>query len=60
MGLGFNLILGELLVTDCKSISSSFSHFEVLNTKREDNCLAHRLAKFALHNPDSVWIELYC
>jgi len=36
---------------------SSFRSYDLVHVRRVVNQVAHHLAKFALSNPDCVWIE---
>lgn len=42
---------------DCKLLFSTFRSYDLVHIRRMANHAAHYLAKFALSNPDYVWIE---
>ena len=48
--------LGHVLM-DIKCLFSSFSYISVKHINREDNCVAHKLARQAARYPFLVWME---
>jgi len=47
----------DLIVLDCAELKRNFYYVDFHHANMKANCVAHHLAKFALHNLDNIWIE---
>ena len=45
------------IIKDCINFNVCFHSLNFLHVRRESDQTAHYLAKYALHNPDRIWIE---
>ena len=55
---GMLLVPYGLLLEDVRNLSQHFDELRYSHTKRESNCLAHSLARYAVGIPDFlIWME---